>query len=198
VKTYVLLAVAIGGLVVLFSSRIHAQASPQQRTLEDIHVVRSLRLSRAEPGEFCSQARTTFPDAMYEDSFSFAAVTTVSHTGAITEALGAQTGSAHACFGSTSDPAVMNFYAEGELIGLRFTGVGKCTTLRSDFPEPGLRIVHCFLNLNGLKEPYVGGLLTSNTIGSRKPLGVESDPPGYVQSSIATVRLWKRREVQSR
>jgi len=27
----------------------------------------------------------------------------------------------------------------------------------------------------------------------RKPIGDESDPPGYAQPSIATIRLWRRR-----
>ncbi len=28
---------------------------------------------------------------------------------------------------------------------------------------------------------------------SRQPIGAVSDPPGYVQPSIATMRLWKKR-----
>ena len=197
-RNYVPIASVIIGSLLLSGNPIQAQGSLKDRTLEDIHVVRSIRLSRAEPSEFCAQSRTTFADARYEDQYSFVAVTTAPHTGVITEALGAQAGSAHVCFGSTPDPAALNFYGEGELGGVKFTGLGKCTTLRSDLPETGLRVSHCFLNLSGLDDPYVGGLLTSNTIGSRKSLGPESDPAGYVQSSIATVRLWKRREVRSR
>ena len=71
-------------------------------------------------------------------------------------------------------------------------------TVKSDFPEPGIRVVHCFMNLSGFADPCVGGLLTSNTILSRKVLGAESDPPGYVQPSIATIRLWKRRPAHAR
>jgi len=48
--------------------------------------------------------------------------------------------------------------------------------------------------LGQLPDPYLGGLLMANTINSRAPLGGVSDPPGYTQPSIATVRLWKRRE----
>jgi hypothetical protein len=39
----------------------------------------------------------------------------------------------------------------------------------------------------------VGGLLTTNSIGSLKDMGLETDPPGYTQSSIATIRVWKKR-----
>jgi hypothetical protein len=38
----------------------------------------------------------------------------------------------------TQDPDVLNFYAEIELAGLSFNGKSKCTTLRREFPEPGL------------------------------------------------------------
>lgn len=41
------------------------------------------------------------------------------------------------------------------------------------------------------RAPYVGGLLTTNTLTSRAAFGGDSDPPGYTQASIATIRLWK-------
>jgi len=195
-KNYTYFVSAIASLLVLSTDGVRAQVPSPPRTIEDIHVVRSLRIARSEPGEFCSTRRTTFGDVLYEDRYTFAAVTTAPSTGFVTEAQGTQAGSVHACFGSTSDPTVINFYAEGDLNGVSFTGSGRCMSLRSDFPESGLRVSNCFLNLSGLREPYLGGLLTSNSIGSRNLLGAESDPPGYVQPSIATVRLWKRREVR--
>jgi hypothetical protein len=50
----------------------------------------------------------------------------------------------------------------------------------------------CFLLLDNLSHGYLGGHLTANTINSRQVLGGTTDPKGYVQSSIATVRLWRR------
>jgi hypothetical protein len=47
--------------------------------------------------------------------------------------------------------------------------------------------------LRGLLAPYVGGVLTTNTITSKAGFGGETDPPGYTQASIATIRLWKAR-----
>jgi hypothetical protein len=70
---------------------------------------------------------------------------------------------------------------------------GECQTARQDYPEPGLVVHRCFLDLGGLPAAYVGGHLTANTIISRKPLGEESDAPGYIQPSIAMIRLWKHR-----
>ena len=60
-----------------------------------------------------------------------------------------------------------------------------------DFPEAGLFPVRCQLILSGLPAPYVGGLLTTNTMTSRAAFGGDTDPPGYTQASIATIRLWK-------
>jgi hypothetical protein len=62
-----------------------------------------------------------------------------------------------------------------------------------DFPESGLVAVRCHLVLSGLPAPFVGGLLTTNTLTSRAAFGGASDPAGYTQASIATMRLWKAR-----
>jgi hypothetical protein len=72
-------------------------------------------------------------------------------------------------------------------------GVGDCHVTKSDFPERGLSVVHCFLELSDRLGEYLGGQLTTNTVSSPKLLGVDSDPPGYIQPSIATIRLWKKR-----
>lgn len=180
----------------LFSGGAHGQTvSPG--TVEEIRVVRSIRLSRMKPTEFCSQSRTTFPGAQYEDRYSFAAVTTRTSDGFVTDAVSSKVGVGHGCLGSADDSGVLNLYLEIELNGIRFIGIGKCTGVRSDFPEAGVGILACFANLSGLVKPYVGGLLTTNTLISRKG-GAESEPEGYVQASIATVRLWKRRETRAR
>ena len=64
-------------------------------------------------------------------------------------------------------------------------------------PEPGLFPVRCQLILSGLPAPFVGGLLTTNTMTSGAPFGGETDPPGYTQASIATIRLWKAKPGRS-
>ena len=72
-------------------------------------------------------------------------------------------------------------------------GRGECRTTRSDFPETGFTLFACHLDLTGLPPGYVGGQLTTNTLQSRTMLGLDTDPPGYTQPSIATIRLWKKR-----
>ena len=97
------------------------------------------------------------------------------------------------CFGPTEDRARQNFYAEIKLGGMTFHGKGECLALMIDFPEPGLFPVRCQLVLGGLPAPYVGGLLTTNTLTSKAAFGGDTDPAGYTQASIATIRLWKAR-----
>lgn len=76
---------------------------------------------------------------------------------------------------------------------LTFKGRGECLALAIDTPEPGLYPVRCQLVLSDLPAPYVGGLLTTNTLTSKAAFGGETDPPGYAQASIATIRLWTAR-----
>ena len=154
--------------------------------------MRSVRKSRIPPTEYCAQERTGFGNASFEDQYTFHAVTTRAEDGAVINPLGNETASLHACFGKTTDPNLRNFYGEGKIAGKQFRGSGKCTTLKTEFPEPGLSVGTCFLELDGLKAPYGGGLLTTNTLLARNATGEQSDPPGYVQPSIAAIRLWKR------
>jgi hypothetical protein len=95
-----------------------------------------------------------------------------------------------ACFGATNEPARQNFYAEIKLGSMSLRGTGECLALKIDFPDAGLFPVRCQLILSGLPAPYIG-LLTTNTITSRATHGGDTDPPGYTQASIATIRLWK-------
>jgi len=87
-----------------------------------------------------------------------------------------------------------NFFAEGALGPVSFTGRGECRMAKKDFPEPGLSVFRCFLEIQNLPEDYVGGQLTTNTVVSRRSIGEVSDPTGYIQPSIATIRLWKKRK----
>src|SRR5215204_1328288 len=170
-----------------------AQSSAPSRSVEDIYVVRSLRLSRTAPGTYCAERRTGFSTATLEDRYDFKAVTTRAADGRVTSASGPTVGHLHACFGPTSDSLVERFYAEGDVNGVRLTGRGECRTEGRESPEPGITPWRCYLDLTGLPAGFVGGQLTTNTVVSRSALGAVSDPTGYTQPSIATVRLWRKR-----
>jgi len=169
-----------------------AQARSAGATVEDIYIARSVRITRSMPTDFCAESRVGFAGDAFEDSYTFHATESRMSDGKMTNPHGNRIGQMRACFGATPNPLKINFYAEGDLAAVSFIGKGECE-LKADFPEAGITVGRCFLDLTNLPRGYTGGLLTSNTILSRKAFGEASDPPGYVQASIATVRLWKQR-----
>jgi hypothetical protein len=170
------------------SAETEPTASP-----EEIYVLRSIREQHEPVPNWCSSARTGFEpfpvDA--ERFFSFWSVRLRPEDGRLVQTKDTRVAELRACFGATSDRARQNFYAEIKLGETSFRGTGECLALNIDFPEAGLFPVRCQLILSGLPAPYVGGLLTTNTMTSKAAFGGDTDPPGYTQASIATIRLWK-------
>lgn len=168
--------------------------APAQDSAEEIYVLRSIRERQQPVADWCAAAKTGFePFATDpERSFSFWSVTTAG--GKVIAAKAARVAELRGCFGPTSERARQSFYAEIKLGALSFQGRGECLALAVDFPEAGLFPVRCQLVLSGLPVPYVGGLLTTNTVTSKAVFGGETDPPGYTQASIATIRLWKAKK----
>ena len=168
-------------------------AAPRAKAaLEEIYILRSIRERREPLAGWCASTRTGFEpfatDA--ERFFSFWSLRT-RPDGRVVETKHRRAADLRGCFGATSEPARQNFYAEIKLGSMSLRGSGECLALKVDFPEAGLFPVRCQLVLSGLPAPYVGGLLTTNTITSRAGFGGDTDPPGYTQASIATIRLWK-------
>lgn len=167
-------------------------------SLEDIYILRSIREPWTPVTDGCAASKTGFEpfstDA--ERFFSFWSVNARTDTGRLIDSKHTRVAELHACFGPTQDPARQNFHAEIQLGAISFRGTGECLALAIDFPETGLFPVRCHLILNGLPAPFVGGPLTTNTISSGARLGGDTEPPGYTQASIATLRLWRSRETQ--
>jgi hypothetical protein len=161
--------------------------------VEEIYVVRSVRESRVAPTEFCSKAKSGVSDAIVEDQYALRSVATRTSDGRILDANVNSIGSIRACFGRTPNPAISEFYGDIRLGSTAMKGFGECQLAKSDFPEQGVSVFRCFLELSNLPTDYIGGQLTTNTVNSRKLLGAESDPPGFTQPSIATIRLWRKR-----
>ena len=171
----------------------NAVATGPAAALEDIFILRSIREPREPVADWCSSARTGFKpfpkDA--ERYFSFWTVGVQPSDGKVVQAKDTRAAELRGCFGPTSEPALQNFYAEIKLGSISFRGNGECRAVKVDFPQAGLFPVRCQLVLSGLPAPYVGGLLTTNTMTSKAAFGGDTDPPGYTQASIATIRLWK-------
>jgi len=172
------------------------KAFPEQQGLREQQTLREqevLHEQQAPSGNWCSSARSGFEpfpqDA--ERFFSFWSLELRPEDGKVVDARRTRVAELRACFGPGSEPAQQNFYAEVQLRSISFRGRGECLALAIDFPEEGLFPVRCQLTLSDLPAPYVGGLLTTNTVTSRAAFGGDTDPPGYTQASIATIRLWK-------
>lgn len=163
--------------------------------LEDIYILRSIREPQAATAGWCAASRTGFAPfpADAERFFSFWSVRSRPEDGRVVDAEAARVAELRGCFGPTDDRARQNFYAEVRLGALSFSGKGECLALMVDFPETGLFPVRCQLVLGGLPAPFVGGLLVTNTMTTQAPFGGDTEPPGYTQASIATIRLWKAR-----
>jgi len=164
--------------------------------VEEIYIARSVPESAVQPTDFCARERIGFGGARAEGQFTFRSTTTQVSDGRMIDMNVKAIGSIHVCFGPIQNGDIYDWYAEGALGSTAFKGNGECRRRKADFPEPGLRALNCFLDLSGLPSAYVGGLLTTNSMTSPKP-GLETDPPGYTQTSIATIRLWRKRKEPS-
>jgi len=191
-----LAAASLAGAVMMTSSC----ASPAQNAstpvaaLEDIYVLRSIREQQAPIIDWCAASKTGFEpfSSDAERFFSFWSVDARAEDGRIVDAKDTRVAELRGCFGPTQDRARQNFYAEIRLGAIAFRGSGECLALMLDVPEKGLFPVRCHLILSDLPAPFVGGLLTTNTMTSGARFGGDTEPPGYTQASIATIRLWRR------
>lgn len=187
------LVLALSAGVISPSAAQPAPSQPAESAVEDVVIARSLRESRSAPTEFCAAARTGFSGVQYEDRYTFRSVATRTSDGRVTDTNAQPIGHLRGCVGPTDDPRVANFYAEGQVSGIPITLAGQCRAPRADNPEPGTTFMACSFEIRNLPTPYIGGHLTTSTMVSKQPVGATSEPPGYVQPSIATIRLWKRR-----
>jgi hypothetical protein len=192
-----IIAAAINGvgalLLVPATPAANAAPGPKAR-VEEIYILRSIREKQEPTPGWCAPGKTGFEPfpADAERLFSFWSLRS-RPDGRIIDPKHRRAAELHACFGAAGEPARQHFYAEIKLGAMTFRGDGECLALKIDFPEAGLFPVRCQLVLSGLPAPYVGGVLTTNTLTSRAAFGGDTDPPGYTQASIATIRLWKSR-----
>jgi hypothetical protein len=176
------------------SAQDRRETQPPSTQVEEIYVVRSVPESVTPPTKYCAQTRTGFSGATAEGQFTFRSTATRVSDGRMIDMNMTAIGSIRVCFGPVQNAGIYNWYAEGALGSTAFKGNGECHRQKADFPERGLRTVNCFVDLSGLPSEYVGGLLTTNSMTSLKNQGMETDPPGYTQASIATIRLWRKRD----
>lgn len=181
------------GVAMLLGAEAAVAGRAAAAGLEDIYILRSIREQHRQSDGWCASAKTGFTpfDKDAERFYSFWSLRVEPDSGKVAQTRDKRVAELRGCFGATGEPARQHFYAEIRLGSLSFHGNGECLALRIDFPAAGLFPVRCQLVLDGLPAPYVGGVLTTNTVTSRAAFGGDTDPPGYTQASIATIRLWK-------
>jgi len=160
--------------------------------VEQIYVARSTHTSTTVPATaFCDKAPFKAEREAYG---TWSSVETRPEDGRVSNPAVKTIGDIRACFGSrgTRDPSSLDAYSEGTIAGVPFKGIGSCR-IRANFPEAGISQGWCFQALSGLPSEYVGGMILNNGIASQNQNGDVSSPPGYLQSGIATFRLWKKR-----
>jgi hypothetical protein len=184
------------GLLFLIAVTTDAQSPKSPREdrpqVEEIYIARSVPESQTAPTQFCASIRTGFANVMSERKYSFQSLSVSTSDGRLLNPNIKTIGSFHGCFGPTPNPMIFKVFAEVRIGSTTVTGKGECGYGKPDFPERGLKEAHCFLDLSPPDDRYVGGLLTTNSITSLQNVGLETDPPGYTQASIATIRLWKK------
>lgn len=186
----------VGAVMALSACAVPDRSDPASTSaLEDIYVLRSIREQQAPLADWCTSSRTGFAPYPTDPElfFSFWSIRSQPGNGRVVDAKQERVADLRACFGPTEDRARQNFHAEIRLGAISFRGKGECVALMMDFPQAGMFPVRCHLVLSGLPAPFVGGLLTTNTMTSNAPFGGDTAPPGYTQASIATIRLWRGR-----
>lgn len=163
---------------------------------EDILVLRSERKERLTESTWCTKERAGFAPlrgpSLLEERFKFWSVETRAADGRISNAQAGSVGEARACFGATENNAVFNLYIESTLGQIAISGKGECTFVLVNMPEKDLSLARCTVPLKVASDAYVGGLLVTNTMNSKEAIGLQTNPPGYTQASIATIRLWRK------
>jgi hypothetical protein len=180
-------------MALLAGAALAENASTPTGALEDIYILRSIREQREPAPNWCSLTRTGFEPFATDAERFFSFWSLRLQDGKVVGTKEARVAELRACFGPTNERARQNFYAEIQLGSMSFRGNGECLAVMTNFPEAGFFPVRCQLILSGMPAPYVGGLLMTNTMTSKAPFGGDTDPPGYTQASIATIRLWKAR-----
>jgi hypothetical protein len=186
-------------LFVLFSASVVDAAPPQsaykqevKAGAEEIYVFRTVRTQRqAGKTQACEPAPF---ESAGEDYYELWSIELRSSDSRVVNTHKSAVGGFKACLGQLVKDAPLPMYAVGTVAHIPWTGSGECIALKSQPPVKTAIGFNCRLNLTGLPEAYSGGFLVSSTLAPFIGKGQEpgAHVPGYLSTSIVTVRLWKK------
>jgi hypothetical protein len=177
-----------------------SQAGPTQSTYkqevragaEEIYVFRTTRMQH-KPSATPACAAAPFP-SVTEDYYDLWSIELRTSDSRIVNTHKSGVGGFTACFGQPAQDHSLQMYAMGTVAHIPWVGLGECVALKSQPPVRTVVAFSCHLNLSGLPEAYSGGFVASSTLAPflGKDQGPAAHVPGYLSTSIVTLRLWKK------
>ncbi len=159
---------------------------------EEIFVFRTARTQHTV-GATAACKDAPFPSAN-EDYYELWSIALRASDSRVVKTHQSKVGGFTACLGQLVKDQPVQMYATGTVAKVPWVGAGECRVLMSQPPVHKALAFTCHLNLSGLPSDYAGGFLTSSTLAPL--LGKDQPPsahvPGYLSTSVVTVRLWKK------
>jgi hypothetical protein len=159
---------------------------------EEILVFRTARTQHTT-GATAACMDAPFPSAN-EDYYELWSIALRPADGRVVKTRQSKVGGFTACLGQLVKDQPLQMYATGTVAKVPWVGVGECLALMSQPPVHKLFAFTCHLNLSGLPSDYAGGFLISSTMAPLlgKDAPASAHVPGYLSTSVVTVRLWKK------
>jgi hypothetical protein len=157
--------------------------------LEEIYVTRTTR-TQYIPGATPACAAAPFNSAS-EQHYDAWSVSLRSTDARMVNTHVRRMGEFAVCFGALTSERSFPLYAWGNQGAVTYRAAGECRFMQSKPPAAKLLVLSCRADLNGLPDSYVGGYLTTSSLA---PSGGKNalDVPGYLSTSVITMRLWKK------
>jgi hypothetical protein len=173
---------------------------PQQSTYKDevragaeeIYVARTTR-TQHKSGATPACAAAPFPSAN-EDYYELWSFEVRAKDSRIVDTHKSNVGGFTACLGALVQGHPVPMYATGTIARIPWTGTGECTVVKSQPPVTTAIAFHCQLDLSGLPDAYTRGFLVSSTLSPfiSRDQPATAHVPGYLSTSVITMRLWRK------
>ena len=157
--------------------------------LEEIYVTRTTRTQFIQ-GATPACSTTPFP-SVSEQHYETWSLGVRTSDARIVNTHEKRVGEFTACFAAVTPNGTIAMYSRGTTGSLAYSSIGECEFMQSKPPAPKLIVLNCSGDISGLPADYIGGYLTASSLsptGGKDAVNV----PGYLSTSVITMRLWKK------
>jgi hypothetical protein len=159
--------------------------------VEEIYVFRTTRTAQTR-GTTPACAAAPFA-SVNEQVFDLWSIESRAADSRIVNAHRRSVGAFTACFTSPAPDHSLQMYASGKVAHIPWVGIGECIVPKSQPPVRTVAMYTCRLDLSGLPDRYSGGFVVSSTLATLlRDQPATAHVPGYISTSIVTLRLWKK------